>query len=187
MKHLKKFESYSSNRVDELLDKINDQGIDSLTDEEKEILKSNGVLPGGEEKPAYRDSYGYGDDEDDIDPDDIEDDDKVFTKSELSTMMEGDFDEKEVGADWLKRREKARELYDFKYFKTNYPGDIFIQYEDIMEYLEDDKNAPGFKEKIVKYFINNINHIEGKTKDEKLIITLQAMEYSLSSELDKYI
>jgi hypothetical protein len=30
MKHLKKFESYSSNRVDELLDKINDRGIGML-------------------------------------------------------------------------------------------------------------------------------------------------------------
>lgn len=157
MKHLKKFESYSSNRVDELLDKINDQGIDSLTDEEKEILKSNGILPGGEKKSTYE--------EDEANVDDIDDDEPLFHKSDLDAMVErDDITEEEVGKDWLERREKARELYDFKYFKTNFPGDIYLQLDEILDYIDDEKNAPVFKKKVIKYFLNNINHINQKIK-----------------------
>lgn len=157
MKHLKKFESYSSNRVDDLLDKINDQGIDSLTDEEKEILKSNGVLPGGEEKPVYKDSYGYGDDEDDIDPDDIEDDDEIFTKDDLSDMAESD-KLKGVSKDWIKRRDKARELYDFPANKDK--EEILAHIYDVLEYATDKKNAPIFKEKVIKFLLNHLNNID---------------------------
>ena len=140
------FEEYFSPTMDDILDKINNQGMDSLNAKELEILRT-GVVP-KTEVPRYT---GY-DDEDD-------EEDVRFSTDNLSDMAESEEEDfiDEVGPDWLERRRKARELYKFS---LNSIEDIEKHYRKILNYLKDDKNIIIFKVKIIDLFLNKLGKIE---------------------------
>lgn len=152
MKHLKKFEIYTSKEetnINNILDKINSEGIDSLTKKELEILNNNGIDP--QEK---NDDESYNDDED-----------AYYKISDLEDLVQSEENLEEFEPDWLLRRQKARELYNININNSN---DILEHYNKIINYYDDDKNPPIFKAKIIKIFLDEIENILQNDADKKM-------------------
>jgi hypothetical protein len=158
MKRIKLFEEYVSSNVDKLLDKINDKGMDSLTAQELEILKNSGVIP-KEEK----------------------DENNLIAKSDIDNMAESE-DIEGVDSEWLERRNKARELYDFDV--SNYAS-IKRHYDKIIDYINDEENADVFKSNIIKSFLDKIDN-ELEINDSKVFKMYNNLMDILDTIYSKY-
>ena len=156
MKRIKMFEEYVSSNVDKLLDKINDQGMDSLTAQELEILKNSGVIPKEEKE------------------------EKIAT-SDLDNMAESE-DIEGVDSEWLERRNKARELYEFDV--SNYAS-IKRHYDKVIDYINDEENADVFKSNIIKSFLDKIDN-ELEINDSKVFKMYNNLMDILDTIYSKY-
>jgi len=66
MKHIKLFENWNEDKIDQILDKINLHGIESLTDEEKRILSNDNI------EISNFNNNEYDEEDDEEEDDDIE-------------------------------------------------------------------------------------------------------------------
>lgn len=166
MKHLKTYESYSV--MDEILDKINDEGIDSLTKQELDILNNNGVIP------------------EDIEDDTENDNDEMYSISDLEELVESEEDLDDYEPEWLISREKARELYNFNKDDFYNFNKVKSHYDKIIDYYNDE-NPPVFKAKIIKFFLNDIEEFEemNVVESNKLKNELTKIYDDLVNKLEK--
>jgi hypothetical protein len=170
MIHLKTFETYNS-QIDDILDKINTTGIDSLSDEELQILKNGDINPKEDEN-----INDYNDDDDD---------DVYFKQSDLEEMVESDDNNDDFEPDWLKRREEARKLYNIN---NETPQGVLLHFQKVMEYIEDPENPDIFKNKLIDLFIDKlgilIENIYEKTRRKEVVRPRQLIMYVLREDFN---
>jgi len=162
MKKLKTFEAFNkeqNDNIDEILDKMNDKGIDSLSEKELDILKNMGIKPNPQEI------------------DDPQNDEEVYSKKDLD----------DFGLDWLQRRTAARKLYNVEGNNPADIGDHLIKIIDFLD--DDKNADAFKSNVIKEYTKELNKLVDNEDDEENVEIYLeiiQMLEKKLSIILGKY-